>query len=454
MAIINLISLNPQLVGLQANDQGIQTLLQMKRMGQKPTTTELQNYDTKVRRLVGRWESLEERDGELFHRWEGSRGRRWLQWVVPTSEIPNILKQCHDNPTGGHFGYWKTLGKIRQNYFWLGMSSEVRAWCRTCTICRHFKGPNHQKPAPLQQAAVGAPFDRVGLDLLGPFPRSSRGNRYVMVVMDYFSKWPEAVAIRNQEAQTVAEALVDHVISRYGVPREIHTDQGRHFEAKLVKEVIGLLGGSRTRSTPLHPQSGGLVERLNRTLAKHMAMFVNKHHTDWDEKLSLFLLAYRSAPHRTTGFSPAQLVFGRDLCLPEMLWRQPTQEPTTTTAYAIQLRNYLEQIRNFARDEIKLEMRAQKEMFDRKTKQPSLQADDWVWVYTPTRKRGLSTKLLPQWTGPWVVKERKNDVLYKVQMGRKTRLLHANRLARADVRLGTSSEERGNSVGLTPQTHG
>lgn len=400
----------------------------------KPQGTELTASDEKVRQLVNRWDSLEVHKGQLFHRWYGTSAS-CLQWVVPTSHVKTVLQHCHDNPAGGHFGFFKTHSRIRQKYFWPGMSQDVRSWCRACEVCRKFKGSIKSK-APLQQHVVGAPFDRLGVDMLGPFPTTQRGNKYVLVVVDYFTKWPEAIAVPNQEAETVAKALVEHVFSRNGVPVEIHTDQGRNFESQLFKEVTSLLGITKTRTTPLHPQSGGLVERMNRTMTKFLAIFVNDHQDDWDEKLPLFLLAYRSSPHATTGFSPAQLVFGRNLRLPDSLFRtdSPDEKTTATAPYTLELRASLEEIHDLARNRVRLKMKQQKETYDRRAKAPRFTVGDWVWVHDPNRKKGRCTKLMPQWTGPWVIVQKVNDVLFRVKLGGKKKLLHADRMVKADVR--------------------
>ena len=100
---------------------------------------------------------------------------------------------------------------------------------------------------------MGSPFERIAMDVAGPFPTSSNGNKYVLVVMDYFSKWPEAYPLPNQETKTIADAVVQNWICRYGVPMEVHTDQGRNFEANVLQEICQLLGINKTRTTPLHP---------------------------------------------------------------------------------------------------------------------------------------------------------------------------------------------------------
>jgi transposase InsO family protein len=139
---------------------------------------------------------------------------------------------------------------------------------------QHMRSQSNQEPGPdaavQWQYNVSAPFERIAIDVAGPFPRSDQGNRYLLIAMDYFTKWPEAYAIPNQEAATVGEALVTNFFCSFGVPRELHSDQGRNFESRLMQEVLEHLGVNKTRTTPLHPQSDGMVERYIKTVEEHL----------------------------------------------------------------------------------------------------------------------------------------------------------------------------------------
>jgi transposase InsO family protein len=178
------------------------------------------------------------------------------------------------------------------------------------------RGPRMRNLGQMRQYNIGAPFERIAINVAGPFPRSNQGNRYLLIAMDYFTKWPEAYAIPNQEAATVAEALVINFFCRFGVPRELHNDQGRNFESHLMQEVLQCLGVKNTRTTPLHPQSKGMVERYIKTVEEHLRKVVALHQRDCDARLPIFLLAYRASTHDTTGLTPANLVFQRELRLP------------------------------------------------------------------------------------------------------------------------------------------
>ena len=172
-------------------------------------------------------------------------------------------------------------------------------------------------------------MERVGVDVLGPFPRSERGNRYVLTVMDYFTEWPEAYSLPDQEAETIVlDALVEGMFSRFGAPEVIHTDQGRNFESRVFATMCKKLGSHKTCTTPLHPQSNGLVERFNRTLAQQLAIVTAKHQRDWDTHIPLMLMAYRSAAQDSTSCSPALLMLGREIRTPaEMMMGKPPDTP-------------------------------------------------------------------------------------------------------------------------------
>ncbi|PIK50755.1 hypothetical protein BSL78_12341 [Apostichopus japonicus] len=163
----------------------------------------------------------------------------------------------------------------------------------------------------MQNYKSGEPMQRIAIDIIGPLPKTDRGNQYILVIGDYFSKWKEAFAIPNQEATTVANTLVEEFICRYGIPSEIHTDQGRQFEAKLFQELCRLLEINKTRTTPYYPQSDGMIERFNRTLEAMLALVVAPDQRDWDCWLPYVMLSYRSAIHESTGYSPFEILMGR-----------------------------------------------------------------------------------------------------------------------------------------------
>ncbi|XP_056001857.1 uncharacterized protein LOC130048813 [Ostrea edulis] len=177
------------------------------------------------------------------------------------------------------------------------------------------------------QYLVGEPLERVAIDILGPLPRTEKGNKYVVVISDYFTRWIEAYPVKNQEAMTIARVFVEEFVSRYGVPLQVHTDQGRQFESTLFQDLCSMLKIDKTRTTPFNPKSDGLVERFNRTLEDMISKYVQPNQRNWDEVLPLMMLAYKSSVHDTTGYSPAKLNLGRELKLPvDLVYGQNPRE--------------------------------------------------------------------------------------------------------------------------------
>ena len=119
---------------------------------------------------------------------------------------------------------------------------------------------------------AGFPFERIAMDIVGPLPKAERGNRYLLVVVDYYTRWPEAYAIVHLDAHSIASKLVTEYVARYGAPYSIHSFQGANFESNLMREICLLYDIKKTRTTPYHPQGDGLVERMNRTLVDTIAL--------------------------------------------------------------------------------------------------------------------------------------------------------------------------------------
>lgn len=197
--------------------------------------------------------------------------------------MTQILELAHDAASDGHFGVNKTLDKIRKRFYWATCKKDVEDWCRSCEQCVARRGPSGKGKSPLQIFNTGAPFERIQMDILGHLPRSSKGNRYLLVVIDCFSKWVEALPLKSIKAKVVAEVFVDQIVFRFGIPLEVHTDQGKNFESELFREVLSLLGIRKTRTTALHPQSDGQVERHHRTVLDYLAKFISLNQKDWDK---------------------------------------------------------------------------------------------------------------------------------------------------------------------------
>ena len=258
-------------------------------------------------------------DGILCHIWIPG-GKRVptprSQLVVPSSLRHEVLINAHDLPTGGHLGVNKTYAKLRDRYFWPKMYMDVQHWCLSCEHCAKKKSPKQRQTAPLLPIPVEAPFEKVSCDISGPWPVTHNNNRYILVFVDMCTKWTEAFAIPNIEAKTVAEIFVNEIVSRHGAPRVLLSDRGSNFLSSLFREVCFLMNTEKIFTSGYRPQTNGLVERFNGTLAQSLSMYVSSNQKDWDEHLNSVLFAYRVPPSEVTGESPFYMLYGREPLLP------------------------------------------------------------------------------------------------------------------------------------------
>ena len=222
----------------------------------RPAWKDVSIENKPIKTYWSQWDHLSLRNGVLCRRRESEAGDEvhW-QLVIPSNLRNDILHKLHTMETAGHLGVNKMLERVKEKFYWPGCTKDVKDWCRACDLCASRERPTRTPRAPLRTYNVGATLERVVLDILGPLPDSDRGNKYVLIIGDYFSKWTEAYAIPNQEATTVARVLVEEFLARFSIPRQIHSDQGRNFESKVSQEMCKLLGMDKTRTTPLHPQS-------------------------------------------------------------------------------------------------------------------------------------------------------------------------------------------------------
>ncbi|KAK3742155.1 hypothetical protein QZH41_007827 [Actinostola sp. cb2023] len=421
----------------QMRDKDIARIITWKEKGtERPAWSAISPDNCAVKAYWSQWDRLQLRDGVLYRKWESEEGDT-VQWqlLVPKSLRPEVLRGLHDAKTAGHLGVTKTLGRVKQRFYWYKCSQDVRDWCRKCDLCAASKIPQKTPRAAMKRYNVGAPLERVALDVLGPLPESESSNKYILVVSDYFSKWTEAYAIPNQEAVTVAKRVVDEFVSRFGVPRQLHSDQGRNFISAVFTEMCALLGIDKTRTTALHPQSDGMVERYNKTLESMLAKFTSEHQRDWDEHLPLLMMAYRTSIHETTGCTPSMMMLGREAEVPLDLVMgspQPTEDVADASEYAQRLRQRMETVHNFAREHLNHQTERQKRYYDhRGVHHNSFNRGDPVWLHNPKRKKGRCPKLQNDvYEGPFLVIDRLDDLTYRIQKApkAKAKVVHHNRL--------------------------
>ncbi|XP_070191283.1 uncharacterized protein [Littorina saxatilis] len=349
--------------------------------------------------------------------------------IVPKKLRNKVLSFGHDHPMAGHLGQRKTSDRIRAEFWWPGCAGDIRRYCLSCDTCQRTAPKSQTKKVPLgRMPPISSVFKRVAVDIIGPVkPMSESKKQYILVSVDYATRYPEAVALKNIQADTVAEALWE-MWTRLGIPDEVITDQGTQFTSHLMKEVNDFLSIKHHMTAPFHPQANGLVERFNSTLKSMLKKLAIDQPREWDTFIPALLFAYREAPQESMGFSPFELLYGRSVKGPMQVLRQTwteeeiSGEQKTTAEYVVNLRNRIEETCNVARENLKKAASKQAHFFNKKTKPRTLEVGKRVLLLRPVK----NNKLELTWSGPYKVVEKLNEFDYKIQVGRRTRIYHIN----------------------------
>ena len=363
---------------------------QIQESNPKPTWSKLSPFSAETKALMNEWERLKMSDGLLYRQWETNDGTRcWLQLVVPRRYREPILRQLHDSATGGHLGFHRTFSRLQARYYWPKSRDYTKLWIQTCKPCQMRKGPRQTAKAGMQTYLVGMPFERIATDIMGPFTTTDRGNTWLMVIGDYFSKFAVSVPLLNMTAETVSQALVDNWICYFGVPSEIHTDKGSNFESLVFREMCKLLGIDKTRTTTMRPQSDGFVERLNRTIGDSLNCVIFENPFSWDQLVKSCTFAYNSSVQESTGQTPAKMVFGREYKLPIDLIspvENPNQTKETLSAeHVLNLQSSLQIAYHNARIKLGQSTMKQQRLYNNHLRENEYQEGSLVYYYHPIK---------------------------------------------------------------------
>ena len=268
-------------------------------------SSKLPDDEKLVKKLVLEQDQYKIIDGILNHESPTNPGH-W-RIVVPECLQSKVVEEAHSERFAGHFTERRIYNTLKKAYWWKGMRSAGWKQVRSCLTCATKKGTGRATRPPLQPIAVGGPFHRVGVDVL-QLPLTQSCNQYMVIFMDYLTKWVEAFAVANQNATPIAQLLVEKVFCRHGAPEELSSDRGSNFLAEVVMEVCRLL---KVNNLGYHPQTNGLIEKFNCTLSYMMAKSAHQNGSHWDQHLLFLLFAYRATVQETTHESPFYLLYGR-----------------------------------------------------------------------------------------------------------------------------------------------
>ena len=350
------------------------------------------------------------------------RGRRRQLVVCPQTLKQEIVTERHGQ---AHLGFSKTLARVMVNFYWPGMTGDIRRHVASCQTCQQSKTTKTKSAGAKQHLYVGRPWQQLAVDLVGPLQETTRGNSWVLVLTDHFTRFSDAIAIPDATAATVATTLDERVFTYFGVPETIHTDQGSNFESELFHECCKLWGCKKTRTAPYTPTGNSVVERGNRVLGSSLrALLLQHEHEEWDQILASLTRALRATPHTITGETANYLMLGREVRLPESLTcPEVLSDETELHQYAEDLKRRME----VAHQHI-VQQQQQTLRTEASEEPPLYLVGDRVWLKSFYKRKGKSQKLMPKYIGPYTIHEVLPHHTYRMERSGKYSIQHEGRI--------------------------
>lgn len=338
------------------------------------------------------------------------------------AEKQQIITEHHTYPLGGHRGINQTIKRIRVQFEWNGISEDVKKFVNACQSCQINKGSNRNIKQPMVISTTSSePFEKLFIDVVGPFPRTYSGNAYILTMQDDPTKFSIATSMANHEANTVACYFVTTLVCLHGIPKTLVSDQGTEFLSKVMADTCKLLKIQKINTSPYHPQANGALERSHRTLGDYLRHYVNKDQRNWDSYIPYAMFVFNSSEHRITGKQPYQLLYGRKLEVPGTLMK--LEEPRYNyDDYVHELKQRLQASHEIARKKLLQQKQKTKESYDRNENSIIINIGDKILLQDKARKGKLSAK----WLGPFVVKELNENENITIQKGNKLVKVHKN----------------------------
>ncbi|MEE4247031.1 MAG: reverse transcriptase domain-containing protein [Kangiellaceae bacterium] len=386
---------------LQDSDPDIAELKELV-AGKKdcPPKTELAGVPRSLKSLYGEYENLLVIDGVLYRRWVDQEGRQFDQIVLPTDQEAEqmLFRKYHDDMA--HCGIQKTRKLIRSRYWWPNYATNLDRYIKTCPICQAMKKAGSTRRAPLEPELSSYMGEKVHLDFAGPFPETSRGNKYLLIMIDHFTGWTEAKATKTNNAEDTAWAFYTEWIARYGSPEAVITDRGANFTSEIMKEIARKFGADLRHTTSYHPQSNGKCERAVGIIKNSVRMISVQQKLDWDLAVPHAVLVHRGTVNDSTGFTPFELVFARKIRLPvDAEVGLPPFERHRVDTYVNKLYQDMTEAHQIARVTQGRSQARQKTNFDTKVFTNTFKERDWVWIANPEKTPSQPHR----WFGPYIV---------------------------------------------------
>jgi len=318
---------------------------------------------------------------------------------VPQSLRQRVLHEFHDKDLAAHLGRRKTYAKLEQRVYWSGMHSDVEIYVRKCVKCLQSKTP-HIIPVPSRPIESETPWEVIAVDLMGPYTKGTKQSRVILVMVDIFTKWVEIFPLREGNSRKIIDCFKE-VFLRMGFPKTIISDNGTQFSSKLYADWTKTMGINAFYISPYHAQANP-TERYNQTIKSMIRSLMTKSN-DWDKSLQEIAFALRTAKNRATDFSPAYLVYGRELRYP---FDNNCEQDISKINETKDIQERLIMVHNIARDNMVVSQHQALAYKNKNSKERTFEIGQIVWYKTHILSdacKGITAGLMPKLEGPFEI---------------------------------------------------
>ncbi|XP_042865087.1 uncharacterized protein LOC122248828 [Penaeus japonicus] len=329
--------------------------------------------------------------------------------VIPRALVKRVLHMMHNNPLAGHGATQRILFRTKRLFTWLGTDKDVKKYVASCIVCQNFKGNAHPLCFLARLPIPSCKFQSIAVDLIGPLPVTERGNKYILICVDYLTRYTIIATLKRIEAKEVASAIWDNIISQWGPPETILSDNGTEFRNAVMKKLAKLGGFDDRTVTIYHPGSNRLVENHNKLIISILRSIVDSlHPIDWDGHLATAQFALNSAYNSSIGDTPYYAVYGMDPIFPNAAL------PNFSSPYNVDERaSATHRIYHQVKENLERAADQREKQRSKIAKKTDLLSGQRVYVMRPKKK--WDTKFTPKWRGPYRILEKLRTNVYRLE---------------------------------------